>query len=94
MSEPATTDFKPMPLGAVIYAVTFDHEGHPIVQGKIHTDTAGRAQFQGDAAKTYLMLQAAIETTGKRLAGTITDQLTQAIEEKRLLNAELTHPTA
>lgn len=88
MSEP-NHDFKPMPLASVLYAVTFDEQGQPTVQGKIHTDAAGRAVFEGDPAKTYLLLQAALETTGKRFAAPLTDQLVKSMEEKRLLNAEL-----
>jgi hypothetical protein len=85
---------KPMPLAAVLYAVTFDAEGRPTVQGKIHTDTAGRMQFEGDAAKTYTLLQQALEVTARRLATPLTNQLIQSIDEKRLLNAELHTPTA
>ena len=80
---------KSMPLAAVLYAVTFDAEGRPTVQGRIHTDTAGRAVFTGDPARTLVMLQHAQEVTGRRLATTVTNQLTQAMEEKRFLNAEL-----
>jgi len=82
-------ELKSMPLAAVLYAVTFDAEGRPTVQGRIHTDTAGRAVFTGDAARTLVMLQHAQEVTGRRLATTVTNQLTQAMEEKRFLNAEL-----
>jgi hypothetical protein len=84
---------KPMPLAAVLYAVTFDTEGNPTVQGKIYTDTAGRAVFSGDPARTLVMLQHAEEITARRLTSKLTDQLTQAIEEKRLLSNELNHPT-
>lgn len=86
-------DFKPMPLAAVLYAVTFDAEGRPTVQGKIHTDTAGRAQFTGDAARTLVMLQHAEEITARRLAANLTDQMTRSMEEKRLLQNELTGGT-
>lgn len=81
--------FKPMPLAAVIYGATFDDAGHPTVQAKIHSDVAGRTVFEGDAAKAYTLLQAALEAVSKRLAARLTDQFTQAAEEKRLLNAEL-----
>jgi len=37
---------KPMPPAAVIYVVTFDEQGRPTVQAKIHTDTAGRTIFE------------------------------------------------
>lgn len=78
-----------MPLASVIYAVTFDGRGTPIVQAKIHTDTSGRAIFTGDAGKAFSMLSAALETTTKRLATCIADQMTRGIEEKRMLQAEL-----
>lgn len=84
---------KPMPLAAVLYAVTFDADGRPTVQGTIHTDTAGRAVFIGDAARTLVMLQHAEEITSRRLAANLTDQMTRSMEEKRLLNAELTGGT-
>lgn len=87
--NPSTPDFKPMPLASVIYAVTFDQCGLPIVQAKIHTDTAGRGQFTGDPGRAYTMLSAALDITSKRLADTIANQLMRAAEEKRLLNAEL-----
>jgi len=83
-------ELKPMPLAAVLYAVTFDAEGRPTVQGKIHTDTAGRAVFTGDAARTLVMLQHAEEVTARRLAANLTDQMTRSMEEKRLLQLELT----
>jgi len=82
---------KPMPLAAVIYVATFDEAGHPTVQAKIHSDVAGRTVFEGDAAKAYTLLQAALEAVSKRLATSLTGQLLQAAEEKRLLNAELTN---
>lgn len=40
-------------------------------------------------AAVLLMLQHAQEVTGRRLATTVSNQLTQAMEEKRFLNAEL-----
>lgn len=86
-------ELKPMPLAAVLYAVTFDAEGRPTVQGKIHTDTAGRAVFTGDAARTLVMLQHAEEVTARRLAANLTDQMTRSMEEKRLLQLELTGGT-
>ena len=92
MNESAP-DLKPMPLAAVLYAVTFDAEGRPTVQGKIHTDTAGRAVFTGDAARTLVMLQHAEEVTARRLAANLTDQMTRSMEEKRLLQLELTGGT-
>ncbi len=86
-------ELKPMPLAAVLYALTFDAEGRPTVQGKIHTDTAGRAVFTGDAARTLVMLQHAEEVTARRLAANLTDQMTRSMEEKRLLQLELTGGT-
>lgn len=80
---------KPMPLAAVIYVATFDDAGRPTVQAKIHTDTAGRTIFEGDAAKAYTLLDAAMTAVGRRLAISLTDQLVRTLEEKRLLNAEL-----
>jgi len=82
---------KPMPPAAVIYVVTFDEQGRPTVQAKIHTDTAGRTIFEGDAAKAHTLLDAAMAAVGRRLAIALTDQLLKALEEKRLLNAELTN---
>lgn len=87
MADPV--ELKPMPVASVLYAVTFDEDGVPTVQARIHTDTAGRARFEGDAAKAHLLLQAALEVTAKRLADTLTEQVTRAVTEKRLLNAEL-----
>lgn len=81
-----------MPLAGVIYVVSFDHDGVPCVQGRIHTDTAGRAHFAGDAARAFVMLEAALEVTGRRFSTRLTEQITQAMEEKRLLNAELSAP--
>ena len=92
MTEPAP-DLKPMPLAAVLYAVTFDAEGRTTVQGKIYTDTAGRAIFAGDPARKLVMLQHAEEVTSRRLAANLTDQMIRSMEEKRLLNAELTGGT-
>ncbi len=86
-------ELKPMPLAAVLYALTFDAEGRPTVQGKIHTDTAGHAVFTGDAARTLVMLQHAEEVTARRLAANLTDQMTRSMEEKRLLQLELTGGT-
>lgn len=90
MSE--TAELKTMPLASVIYVVTFDAKGMPIVQAKIHTDTAGRARFEGDAGKAYTMLFAGLEATAKRVSLALTDQLVRTIEEKRLLQTELDQP--
>jgi hypothetical protein len=79
-----------MPLAAVLYAVTFDAEGRPTVQGKIYSDTAGRAVFIGDPARTLVMLHHAEEVTSRRLAANLADQMTRSMEEKRLLQNELT----
>lgn len=86
-------ELKPMPPAAVVYVVTFDASGVPTVQAKIHTDTAGRQVFEGDAGKAYSLLNAAMDCTGRRLAMSLTDQLVRAIEEKRLLQLELTGGT-
>lgn len=86
-------ELKPMPPAAVIYVVTFDASGTPTVQAKIHTDVAGRILFEGDPAKAYALLSHGLEATAKRFAASATEQLVRAIEEKRLLNAELNTPT-
>lgn len=81
-------ELKAMPLASVIYVATFV-DGVPTVQGRIYADAAGRAVFEGDAGKSYVLLQQAMETTAKRLATRLTDQLVHGMEEKRRLNAEL-----
>lgn len=86
------TDLKPMPPAAVIYVVTFDESGGPTVQAKIHTDVAGRVLFEGDPAKAYALLSSGLEATARRFAVSATEQLMRAVEEKRLLNAELLNP--
>jgi len=87
-----STELKPMPLASVIYALTFDPQGKPTVQAKIYADTGGRLSFEGDAGKAYTMLCDALDTTTKRLATCITDQMTRGMEEKRLLQRELDEP--
>lgn len=91
-SEPL--ELKPMPLAAVIYFVTFAEDGTPSVQGKIHADTAGRQQFTGDASRCYTMASTAQDLLAKRLAVNLTDAMTRAAMEKRLLAQELETPTA
>lgn len=85
-------ELKPMPLASVLYVVTFDASGVPTVQAKIHADSAGRTRFEGDAGKAYTLLFTAVETTAKRVATSLTDQLVRTIEEKRLLQNELLEP--
>lgn len=85
-------DLKPMPLASVIYAVTFDEHGVPTVQAKIHADVAGLMQFEGDPVKSYTLLTLALECVGKRLAANVSMLVTQAAEEKRLLQKELPQP--
>lgn len=85
-------ELKPMPPAAVIYLTTFDESGAPTVQAKIHTDVAGRVLFEGDPAKAYALLSSGLEATAKRFAASATEQLMRAVEEKRLLNAELHNP--
>lgn len=87
-----SAELKPMPPAAVIYVVTFDASGAPTVQAKIHSDVAGRVLFEGDPAKAYALLCSAMEVTVQRFAASATEQLVRAIEEKRLLNAELNPP--
>jgi hypothetical protein len=90
MADPI--ELKPMPIASVIYVVTFE-DGAPTVQARIHTDTAGRARFDGDAAKAHLLLNDAQDVISKRLAKTLTEQVTRTLQEKRLLNTELHPPT-